>query len=351
MTEYRKISELPVAESLSDTDKFIVETLTGTKAVTRDKLKEETQITPEDIGLGNVDNTHDLDKPISNAMASALLDKVDISTFNTTLQDFLTKIDAAATYLTQNNASGTYLSKTDAIANYETKLDHSTDMATKQDVINDLATIRAGATAGGTAVQPEDLASVATSGDYEDLINNPTKLSDFIDDLGTNPVHTHSQYLTSTALENYQQKITSSNKLNADLIEDGTINKAVTANDKTNWNAKLDSSAIADMATQTWVSNQGFLTQHQDISGKANISDLSEVAFSGDYDDLVNKPVIPLNLSQFTDDLGSAPIHTHNQYLTTGTYTVLTTTTQTVLGAINEINGLLDGVEELLSEV
>lgn len=44
----------------------------------------------------------------------------------------------------------------------------------KQDVISDLATIRSGASAGATAVQPGDLATVATSGSYTDLSNTPT---------------------------------------------------------------------------------------------------------------------------------------------------------------------------------
>ena len=44
----------------------------------------------------------------------------------------------------------------------------------KQDVISDLATIRSGAALGATAVQPGDLATVATTGDYDDLLNKPT---------------------------------------------------------------------------------------------------------------------------------------------------------------------------------
>lgn len=44
----------------------------------------------------------------------------------------------------------------------------------KQDTITDLATIRSGAAAGATAVQPGDLATVATSGSYNDLLNKPT---------------------------------------------------------------------------------------------------------------------------------------------------------------------------------
>jgi len=40
--------------------------------------------------------------------------------------------------------------------------------------ISDLATIRAGAAAGATAVQPGSLATVATTGSYNDLSNRPT---------------------------------------------------------------------------------------------------------------------------------------------------------------------------------
>lgn len=44
----------------------------------------------------------------------------------------------------------------------------------KQDAIDDLSDIRSGAAAGATSVQPGDLATVATSGSYNDLLNKPT---------------------------------------------------------------------------------------------------------------------------------------------------------------------------------
>lgn len=47
-------------------------------------------------------------------------------------------------------------------------------IAGKQATISDLATIRSGASAGATAVQPSSLAKVATSGSYNDLSNKPT---------------------------------------------------------------------------------------------------------------------------------------------------------------------------------
>lgn len=44
----------------------------------------------------------------------------------------------------------------------------------KQNTITNLSTIESGAAAGATAVQPGDLATVATSGSYNDLSNKPT---------------------------------------------------------------------------------------------------------------------------------------------------------------------------------
>lgn len=76
------------------------------------------EVTKAQVGLSNVDNTSDLNKPISTATQTAL--------------------------------------------------------NSKQDTISDLATIRSGAALGVTAVQPSDLATVATSGNYDDLSNKPT---------------------------------------------------------------------------------------------------------------------------------------------------------------------------------
>ena len=97
-----------------------------------------------------------------------------------------------------------------------------------------------------------DLATVATSGEYSDLINPPTNVSDFTNDAG---------YL-------------------------------VQADIPTNISA--------------FTNDVGYLTEHQDISGKANISDLDDVAFSGDYSDLSN---VPTNVSSFNNDAGYLTEH------------------------------------------
>lgn len=95
---------------------------------------------------------------------------------------------------------GPYYTISAADAKFATQTALSTGLAAKQDTISDLATIRSGAALGATAVQPSDLATVATSGSYNDLSNKPTiptvptNVSAFTNDAG---------YITSAALTGY----------------------------------------------------------------------------------------------------------------------------------------------------
>lgn len=111
---------------------------------------------------------------------------------------------------------------------------HPSD-TTKQDVINDLADIRSGASKGATAYQKPSSGIPKT-----DLASG-----------------------VQTSLEK----------------ADNAIQKSSSSTGLLKPNGEVD--------------NSTYLIQHQDISGKANTSDLSNVAFSGDYDDLENKPIIP----------------------------------------------------------
>ena len=58
---------------------------------------------------------------------------------------------------------------------------------------------------------------------------------------------------------------------------------------------------LSGYATQSWVQQQGYLTTHQDISGKANSADLANVATSGNYRDLIETPT---NISELYNDMG-----------------------------------------------
>lgn len=88
--------------------------------------------------------------------------------------------------------------------------------------------------------------------DFPSIPVVPTKLSDFTDDLGSSPTHTHSQYLESVS-----------------------------------WN---------------------------DIGSKPE--SFTPSSHTHTKSDVTDFPAIPTKLSDLTDDLGSNPTHTHSQYLT-----------------------------------
>ena len=133
--------------------------------------------------------------------------------------------------------------------------------------------------------------------------------------------HEHSQYLTSA---NISGKEDTSNKSSSITTDTGSTTKYPTVK------------AVEDYAQP----KGNYLTEHQDISGKANSADLATVATSGSYTDLTNKPelatvatsgsyndlsnkptipTVPTTVSSFTNDAGYL---TQHQSLDSKTVTV-----------------------------
>jgi hypothetical protein len=154
----------------------------------------------------------------------------------------------SATWVTTVNGSHwavtvqpTLVSGTNIKTINSTSLLGSGDIAV-QPTISDLATIRSGASAWATAVQPWDLATVATSGSYNDLSNKPT---------------------IPAAQVNSDWNATSGV---AQILNKPTIPAAQV---QTDWNATSWMASIKNKPT------------------------LATVATSGSYNDLSNKPTIP----------------------------------------------------------
>lgn len=148
-------------------------------------------------------------------------------------------------------------------------LDDQTDLKdaldAKQDVISNLATIESGAAAGATAVQPGDLASVATSGQYSDLTGTPSLATvattgDY-DDLLNKPSIPAAQVNSDwNAVSGVAQ-----------ILNKPTIPAAP---------GTLDTTATTAQATSSSEALSGSVTLHK-------------ISKTGDYDDLLNKPTIP----------------------------------------------------------
>ena len=81
-----------------------------------------------------------------------------------------------ANYAETDPSDPSYIKNKPDLSIYATASGMETELAGKQDVISDLETIRSGAEAGSTAVQPGDLAQVATTGSYTSLSNTPQNI-------------------------------------------------------------------------------------------------------------------------------------------------------------------------------
>ena len=124
---------------------------------------------------------------------------------------------------------------------------------------------------------------------HSHAISDVTSLQDALD--GKSPTtHTHSAYLPIEQTGNESKNVVVG------------ANGNITFEDKPTIPTK-----VSDLTNDS-----GFLTTHQDISGKANSADLATVATSGSYDDLDDKPTIPTvptAVSAFTNDAGYITQH------------------------------------------
>ena len=129
----------------------------------------------------------------------------------------------------------------------------------KQDAIVDLSTIRSGAAAGATAVQPGDLANVATSGSYNDLSNTPTipsKTSDLTNDAGFITGISSSDVTTALGYTPYDATNPSGYTTNT-----GTVTSVNNTQPDANGNVTL---VIPDSAT--WGNITGTLSNQTDLA-------------------------------------------------------------------------------------
>ena len=189
-------------------------------------------------------------------------------------------------------------------------------LAGKEDTISDLSTIRSGAAAGATAVQPGALAAVATSGQYSDLTGTPTipAAPGTLDTTATTAQATSASEALSGSV--VLHKISKTGKY-SDLSGKPTV-PVITLNGSTAGTPSFYAPTSAGTAGQVLVSTGGAPTWQAAPSGGGDVTDvtlggtsvvdgngvavlpaypvvptLATVATTGDYDDLLNKPNIP----------------------------------------------------------
>ena len=126
-------------------------------------------------------------------------------------------------------------------------------------------------------VKSGDLATVATSGSYNDLKDTPTIPS--TSGLASEEWVEAKGYLTAHQdISNLATKAEIPTKVSQLTNDSGFLTQH---------------QSLAGFATEEWVGKQGYLTEHQDLSAYAKSADLATVATSGSYNDLKDTPTIP----------------------------------------------------------
>ncbi len=233
-------------------------------------------VTKTQVGLSNVDNTSDANKPISTATQTALNGKEPSITAGTTLQIF--RGDKTFVTLNQDIVPDGTTNKA-FTATEKTKLAGIASGATANDTDANLKA-RANHTGTQAASTITGLATVATSGLKADVgLGNVDNTSD-----ANKPIST----ATQTALNAKEPSITSGTTLqvwrgdksfvtlNQDIVPDGTTNKAFTATNQT----KLNGIATGATANDT-DANLKSRANHTGTQAASTITGLATVATSG----------------------------------------------------------------------
>lgn len=149
-----------------------------------------------------------------------------------------------------------------------------------------------------------DLKTVAFSGSYNDLSDRPTiptATSDLVND---------SNFVSDASYVHTDENFTSAEKTKLNGIEAGAE-----VNVQSDWNE-------ADNTADDYIKNKPSIpTKTSDLnndSGFLTSADVSAVAISGDYGDLLNKPTIPTKVSDLNNDSGFTSV-SWNQIQATGT--------------------------------
>ena len=163
---------------------------------------------------------------------------------------------------------------------------------------------------------------------YNDLEDTPTNVSEFNNDAGYIDDEDLEPYATkewvndqgfiseSGLLENYATKQWVTDK---NYVTSASLTAYATKEWVNNKNY-VTSSTLTNYATKQWVDDKNYITSadlsnyatKEELNIKANTADLANVAFSGSYNDLTDKPIspeIPTNISYFVNDVGYLTEH------------------------------------------
>ena len=225
LTEALEAKQDTLTESQQDAvDSGITSTKVGNYDNHLSNTNNPHSVTKSQVGLGNVDNTSDLNKPISTATQTALDGKVPTTRKinNKALSSDITLTSSDIGALPDSTKYGASLSLT---------INSSTYVMTAQLKDQD------GNNLGSSQTIDLPLESVVVGGSYD----SETKKVILTLQNGSTI-----EFSVADLVSGLQTEITSNNKLSADLVDDSsTTNKFVTSTEKNTWNAKIDLTSLS----------------------------------------------------------------------------------------------------------
>lgn len=280
---YADLSNKPQIPSKTIVEVNAIQT-TGVKIAEITVDGQSTDIYADQGGGGgtNVSVTETLSS--GTKVANILVDGQDNNIYVPTIPSNVSSFNNDAGYLTSSDLSG-----------FATTTYVDNGLATKQDVIDSSNKLPASNVSG--------LATVATTGSYNDLSNKP--------DL--------SVYAESSSL--------------------ATVATSGSYNDLEN----KPSIPTVPTNVSSFNNDSGYITKDvNDLTNYTTTSNLATVATSGDYDDLENKPtipVVPTNVSSFTNDSGyiTKSVNNLDNYTPTSSLSSVATS-----GAYSDLSGTPD---------
>jgi hypothetical protein len=179
----------------------------------------------------------------------------------------------------------------------EDQTDLKNALDAKQNTISDLATIQSGAAAGATAVQPGDLAAVATSGDYDDLLNKPTIPPGVVVDQTYDATSANAQsgVAMAGALAGKEDTISDLSTIRsgaaagATAVQPGALAAVATSGQYSD----LTGTPTIPAAPGTLNTDNSTAQTAQSSEALSGTVKLHKVSKTGSYNDLTNKPTIP----------------------------------------------------------
>ncbi|WP_131813764.1 beta strand repeat-containing protein [Mycolicibacter kumamotonensis] len=251
-------------------------------------------LTKSDVGLGNVDNTADASKSVASAAKLTTARAINGVNFDGTAN--ITVADATKEPKIGAGTTAQYWrgDKTWQALN-AAAIDGLGSAATTSATA--YATAAQG-TKADSAVQPADLATVATSGAYGDLSGTPA-IPDALTDLDT----------TVTGAQ-----------LNADHAKLAGIASGAEANVQSDWNASSGDAAILNkptLGTAAATDSSAYATAAQGSLAASAVQpgDLATVATSGAYSDLSGTPNVPTALTDLDTTVTGAQLNADHSKL------------------------------------